>query len=115
MSNQDEQERLRRIRDRQIQLRDPKIKDKKVQKSVAKKHRESVEPFSITKIWTDLPKIIRGAVIGMLLGIATLLVLPYLFQGAWVDIAGFAAVLIFALLGMIFGQALDARDRLKDV
>jgi hypothetical protein len=44
-----------------------------------------------------------------------LLVLPYLFQGVWVDLVGFAAVLILALLGMVFGQALDARDRLKDV
>lgn len=115
MSNQNEQERLRRIRDRQIQLRDPKIKDSKVQRSVAKKHRESVEAFYITKIWTDLPKIIRGTVIGMLMGLAILLVLPYLFQGVWVDLVGFAAVLILALLGMIFGQALDACDRLKDV
>jgi len=115
MSNQNEQERLRRIRDRQIQLRDPKIKDRKVQNGVAKKHRASVESFSIAKIWTDLPKIITGTVIGMLVGLAILLVLPYLFSGAWVDIAGFASVLILALLGMIFGQALDARDRLKDV
>ncbi|MCK5054301.1 MAG: hypothetical protein KAR65_08485 [Anaerolineales bacterium] len=115
MSNQNEQERLRRIRDRQIQLRDPKIKDKKVQKGVAKKHSESVEPFSITKIWTDLPKIISGTVIGMLVGLAIVLVLPYIFQGVWVDIVGFASVLVLAILGMIFGQALDARDRLKDV
>jgi hypothetical protein len=115
MSNQNEQERLRRIRDRQIQLRDPKIKDRKVQRSVAKKHRDSLETFSITKIWTDLPKIIRGTVIGLLAGLVILLVLPYIFQGAWVDIAGFATVFILAFLGMIFGQALDARDRLKDV
>jgi len=115
MSNQNEQERLRRIRDRQIQLRDPKIKDRKIQRSVAKKHRDSLETFSITKIWTDLPKIIRGAVIGLLAGLVILLVLPYLFQGVWVDIAGFAAVIILAFLGMVFGQALDARDRLKDV
>ncbi len=115
MSDQNEQERLRRIRDRQIQLRDPKIKDRKVQRGVAKKHRDSVEPFSITKIWTDLPKIIRGTVIGMLVGLAILFVLPYIFQGVWVDYAGFAAVFILAFLGMIFGQALDARDRLMDV
>jgi hypothetical protein len=105
MSDQNEQERLRRIRDRQIQLRDPKIKDRKVQKGVAKKHRDSV----------DLPKIIRGTVIGLLLGLAILFVLPYLFDGAWVDLAGIAAVVIGAILGLIFGQALDARDRLKDV
>ncbi len=115
MSNEHEQERLRRIRDRQIQLRDPKVKDRKVQKSVAKKHRSSLESFSLTKIWTELPKIIRGTVIGMLAGLAILLVLPYIFQGAWVDYAGFAAVFILAFLGMIFGQALDARDRLMDV
>ena len=115
MSNQNEQERLRRIRDRQIQLRDPKIKDMKLQKGVAKKHRDSVEPFSITRIWTDLPKIIRGTVIGMLVGLAILIVLPYLFEGGWVDLAGIAAVVILAIMGMIFGQALDARDRLKDV
>lgn len=115
MSNEHEQERLRRIRDRQIQLRNPKVKERKVQKSVAKKHRRSLESFSLTKIWTELPKIIRGTVIGMLAGLAILLVLPYIFQGAWVDYVGFAAVFILAFLGMIFGQALDARDRLMDV
>ncbi len=115
MSNQNEQERLRRIRDRQIQLRDPKVKERKAQKSVAKKHRSSLESFSLIKIWTDLPKIIRGTVIGMLAGLAILFVLPYIFQGVWVDYVGFAAVFILAFLGMIFGQALDARDRLMDV
>ncbi len=115
MSNQNEQDRIRRIRDRQIQLRDPKVTERKVQKSVAKKHRGSLESFSIIKIWTDLPKIVRGTVIGMLVGLAILLVLPYIFQGAWVDYVGFAAVFILAFLGMIFGQALDARDRLMDV
>ncbi len=115
MSNQNEQERLRRIRDRQIQLRDPKVKERNVQKGVAKKHRSSLEAFSLTKIWTDLPKIIRGTVIGMMAGLVILLVLPYIFEGAWVDYAGFAAVFILAFLGMIFGQALDARDRLMDV
>ena len=114
MSNQNEQERLRRIRDRQLQLRDPKVKERKVQRRVAKKHRDSVEPFSLTRIWTDLPKIIRGTVFGMLAGLAILLVLPYLVQAAWVDIAGIASVFILALLGMFFGRALDARDQLKD-
>jgi len=115
MSNENEQERLRRIRDRQIQLRDPKIKERKDQTGAAQKHRSSLESFSLTKIWTDLPKIIRGTVIGMLAGLAILLVLPYIFQGAWVDYVGFAAVFILAFLGLIFGQALDARDRLMDV
>jgi len=115
MSDQNEQERLRRIRDRQIQLRDPKIKERKDQKGAAQKHRSSLESFSLTKIWTDLPKIIRGTVIGMLVGLVILFVLPYIFQGTWVDYAGFAAVFIFAFLGLIFGQALDARDRLSDV
>jgi hypothetical protein len=51
----------------------------------------------------------------MLVGLVILFVLPYIFQGTWVDYAGFAAVFIFAFLGLIFGQALDARDRLSDV
>ena len=115
MSQNDEIERIRRIRDRQIQLRDHTVEQKRVQREIAKKRRSRVEKFSLGAIFGDVPKMITGTLIGMLIGILILLILPYLGDWAWVDLVGIAAVAIGAVFGFFFGRAIDARDALSDI
>jgi len=115
MSRDDEVERLRRLRDRQISLRDPGQKQEKVQRHVAQKRRASREPFKFSKIFSDVPKVITWTLAGMLLGILVVIVLPYFVHTDWVNIAGIGAAVILTFFGAAFGQAVDARDRLRDV
>jgi hypothetical protein len=57
---------------------------------------------------------ITGTLIGMTIGILIFLILPYLFEGDWIDIAGIAVTVIGAIFGFFFGRAVDARDALSD-
>jgi hypothetical protein len=116
MGQNDDLERIRRIRDRQIALRDPSVEQKRVQREIARKRRSRVEKFSLGKIFGDIPKMITGTLIGMVIGILIFLVLPYLFPDAsWVDLAGIGLTVIGAFFGFFFGRAIDARDALSDI
>jgi F0F1-type ATP synthase assembly protein I len=115
MSQNDEIERIRKIRDRQIKLRDPSVEQKRVQRQIARKRRSRVERFSFSTIFGDIPKMITGTLIGMMIGLLILLFLPYIFDGTWVDMVGIVAVVIGAIFGFFFGRAIDARDALGDI
>jgi hypothetical protein len=51
----------------------------------------------------------------LLIGILIVIVLPYFVHTEWVNIAGIGAAVILTFFGAAFGQAIDARDRLRDV
>lgn len=114
MSQNDEMERIRKIRDRQLHLRDPSVEQKRVQRQIAKKRSSRVEKFSLGAIFGDIPKMITGTLIGMAIGLLIFLILPYVFDGPWVDIVGVAVTVIGAFFGFFFGRAIDARDALSD-
>lgn len=114
MPHEDEVERFRRIRDQQIQRRDPQIRQQKLQKNISRKRRSRLENFDFTRIFSDLPKLITGTLIGMLLGLLVLLILPYIIKADWVDLLGLAILGITTLFGAVFGRAIDARDSLSD-
>jgi F0F1-type ATP synthase assembly protein I len=114
MSQNDEQERIRKIRDRQLDLRDHSVEQKRVQHEIAKKRRRNVEKFRLSAIFGDIPRMITGTLIGMVIGILIFLILPYLFDGSWVDIVGIAVTVIGAFFGFFFGRAIDARNALSD-
>lgn len=115
MGQNDDLERIRRIRDRQLELRDPSVEQKRVQRQIAKKRRSRVEKFSLGAIFGDIPKMITGTLIGILIGLLIFLILPYIWpEAAWVDIAGVGVTVIGAFFGFFFGRAIDARDSLSD-
>jgi F0F1-type ATP synthase assembly protein I len=114
MSREDEVERIRRIRDRQIQARDPQIKQNKLQKNISKRRRSRVESFDITRLFTDLPKLITGTLIGLLIGLLVLVILPYIVKTDWVDYLSIGILVVTTFMGAAFGRAIDARDNLRD-
>ena len=114
MSNNDDLDRIRKIRDRQLHLRDHSVEQKRVQREIASKRRRSVEKFSFGTIFRDIPKMITGTLIGMILGILVFLILPYLTDAAWVDIAGVVLTIFGAIFGFFYGRAMDAKDALSD-
>jgi hypothetical protein len=107
-------ERIRRIRERQLELRDPTVEQKKLQRNIAQKRRRNVEKFSFGALFGDIPKMVTGTLIGMLIGILIFLILPYLTDAGWVDIAGVVLTIFLTIFGFFYGRAMDAKDALSD-
>lgn len=113
MSDQ-EQERLKRLRDRQISARDPLVKERKFQRDIAVKTKRMRKPFSFAKAWSDIPHIFKVPFYGLLLGIVVIFVLPMLWDSPYAILAGAGATLLFIIFGMVLGNSLDLRDNIRD-
>jgi hypothetical protein len=111
----DELRRLKRIRDQQIRARDPSVKQKKLQRTIATKRRKSVRKFSFLDILREVPHKIKGPIIGAVVGLLIFLFLPYFVETSWIDFVGIGAIIFLTMLGFFLGQALDARDSLKEL
>lgn len=115
MAPESEQERLRRLRDRQIATRDPQSKQRQLHGKIARKQRGAVEAFSLGKIWSEIPSMWKGAFFGLGIGALGVAIVPLLWVSPWsLPCAGVIA-LFLAILGMIIGRAADTRDSLKDL
>jgi ElaB/YqjD/DUF883 family membrane-anchored ribosome-binding protein len=113
MSNQDEIERLKRLRERQLQDRDPDVKQK-VQKQVAEQHKRTKKTITLRDMLVNLPHKWQGVGLGALVGVAIWLMLVFV-AVSWATLAGIAVTVVFAIVGFIFGQAFDVRDDLRDI
>jgi hypothetical protein len=111
----DELRRLKRIRDQQIQARDPSVKQKKLQRTIATRRRKSVRKASFLEILSQVSHKIKGTLIGGIIGLLIFLILPYFVKTSWIDLVGIGAIFFLAILGFFLGQALDARDSLKEL
>jgi VIT1/CCC1 family predicted Fe2+/Mn2+ transporter len=108
-------ERFRRIRDRQINLRDPQKEVQRLQHSIATKRKSKVKRFSIKTFFSEIDSKWLGLFFGLAFGVLVLVILPYFVEGFWATAIGVAAILFLTILGFSLGQALDARDSLKDL
>jgi len=113
MSPDKDTERFRRIRDKQIAARDPMIKVRKLDRSVSQKQRRMRESFSVTRMWTDIPKTWRYTLVGGLVGLAILLVLPQFVPEPWGVLGGVGAIGFLIILGFGLGRYEDSRDEVK--
>lgn len=113
MSNE-EQERLKKLRDGQLQARDPLARQRKFQQSSSVKEKRMRKPFSLSKAWKDIPHMIRSPFYGLIVGLLIVLVLPMIWDSAYALIAGAGATLLFIIFGLIIGNSLDLRDRIRD-
>ncbi len=111
----DELRRLKRIRDQQLRARDPSVKQKKLQHTIATRRQKSVRKFSFLEILRDVSYKIKGTLIGAIIGLLIFLILPYFVEAGWIDLVGIGAIFFFTVLGFFLGQALDARDSLKEL
>jgi uncharacterized membrane protein len=111
----DDSERFRRIRDKQIAARDPMTKVRKLDHSVSQKQRRMRESFSVTRMWTEVPKTWRYMIVGGLLGLLVLALLPLFVPEPWGVIGGIGAICFLVILGMSLGRYEDSRDEVKDL
>ena len=113
MSNQ-EQERLKRLREKQLQARDPLVKQRKFQHSSSVKEKRMRKTFSMSKAWKDIPHIIKAPFYGLILGVIVIFILPIFWDSPYAIYAAAGATLIFIIFGAILGNSLDLRDEIKN-
>ncbi|MCL4274358.1 MAG: hypothetical protein QY328_13170 [Anaerolineales bacterium] len=110
-----EQERLKRLREQQLQTRDPLTKQRKIQHGISVKERRAArKPFSFAKAWSDIPHIFKVPFYGLLLGVTITFILPMLWISPYAIFAGAGVTLLLIVFGAILGNTLDLRDRIKD-
>ncbi|MCP4536573.1 MAG: TMEM165/GDT1 family protein [Chloroflexi bacterium] len=120
MSRNEELERLKRLRERQIQARDPKAKEKKTQSRVTtrRKHlkRRNVSfQYMMRDMLQNMSYKFWGVIIGALFGTIISIVLAlFLDDVVMLAVLGLAITIILALLGLIFGSSFDWRDEVTD-
>ena len=110
----DEQEKLKRLRDKQLTARDPLVKQRHFQHGSSVKEKRMRKPFSFKKAWTDIPHVIKIPFYGLLLGVAALFILPSLWLSKWAVVAAGGLTLVLIIFGVIVGNAMDLRDSIKD-
>ncbi len=110
-----EQERLRRLRDRQLAARDPQAKARKLHGGISRKRRGATESFSLGRIWSEIPHMWRYAFYGFAVGVLGVAVLPLVWNSPWAVSCAAATALMLAIFGLLIGRAADTRDSLKDL
>lgn len=113
MSN--EQERLKRLRDRQLADRDPFEKQKRFQGTYSRREsRSRSKRYTLGEAWKTIPYIYRSPLIGLLIGVCITILLPLVWESIWAFWSGVIATVFLIIIGVVIGQALDVRDDLND-
>ncbi len=114
-NRESEQERLRRLRDKQIRARDPQVKERKVGRQVAAQQRKKRKNESFIRDSAGaVSHKVRGAFLGALLGLLVMLLLPMVMEGRMADILGIVAFPFLIALGVLIGASFDWRDDIRD-
>ncbi len=113
MSN--EQERLKRLRERQLTDRDPLVKQREFQRTTAQKERKaSKKRYTLGEAWRTIPNIYRSPFIGLVIGLAVTFALPFVWDSQWTIWVGLGATFFAVMIGLLAGRAQDIRDELRD-
>ena len=115
MSNQNKEiERLQRLRDRQLQARDPLKKERKKQGHITRQFK-SRKGYTFGTASNDIGYKVKGALIGIFVAVLLWIILSIFIKESWVDLVGLFAVISFPLIGFILGSSFDWRDKLRDL
>jgi hypothetical protein len=103
------------LRERQLTDRDPLVKQKQFQRTTAQKERKARgKRYTLGEAWRTIPHTYRSPFIGLLLGLAAILVIPALWNSPWAFWVGLGVTVFLVLLGAFIGHAQDLREDLKD-
>jgi uncharacterized membrane protein len=109
-----EQERLKRLRERQLADRDPLVKKREFQRASVERERRAYKPVTLREIWTTIPHIWRSGFIGLLIGVAIAAALTSLWASTWALPAAIIALIFIVGMALIIGRGLDSRDDIRD-
>jgi hypothetical protein len=111
----DDAERFRRLRDQQLHARDPLKKQRRLDQTIARKHRDSQQAFSLLQMWLEIPHKWRDLCYGALIGLGILLLVPFLLEGIWGTCLGAAAFPLCMVLGFLIGRYEDSKDEIRNL
>ena len=110
-----EQERLIRLRARQLADRDPRARQTQFNRMTAARERKVDRRITAGRMWKTIPHGTRGALVGFVLGTLVLIVLADLWTSAWVWPVALGIMLLLIVLGVVIGKLFDYRDNLRDL
>ena len=114
--NSQEQERLKRLRERQLADRDPHVKQRQFQRvSSQREKRLKNQSYSLGKMWKDIPHIWKGFFYGLLIGLVVFLAIPTFWVSPWAFPISLIALVVVILFGTVIGRAIDTRENIKDL
>jgi hypothetical protein len=109
-----ESERLKRLRERQLKDRDPLVSERKFQHVTSIKEKRARKPFSLKKEWKAVPHIIKLPLYCLILGAIIMAALILLWDSPYALYAGAGAIVILLLFGVASGTVMDYNARIKD-
>lgn len=108
-----EQERLMRLRERQLSVRDPHEKQRKFQRNSAERERRRDVSESLPQMWNTLPNVWRNGLFGLIIGILIFILLPRYWISTWATPVAVILGIAILMTLIIIGNALDLRDNIK--
>ena len=104
---EDEIRRLQRLRDEQLQARDPLAKEHARQHRIATKHHSTRKKITAKSVILDFPAKWQYMVIGVLIGLLVALIINIFIQAQWAQIVGGVLVVFGLVAGRVMGAIRD--------
>ncbi len=108
-----EVERLKKLREKQLQARDPLQGTRKFQRTMSVKEKRMRKPISLIKDWRLVPYVVKLPLYMTLLGIFGAILLARWWDWEYAFWVGLGATLFLAILAGLWGNALDLREDIK--
>ncbi|GAB4540340.1 MAG: hypothetical protein Fur002_06940 [Anaerolineales bacterium] len=112
MSNA-EQERLKRLREKQLQDRDPLANERKFQRNLSVKEKRMRKPLSLADDWRKMPLAIKAPIYALAAGLLISLALARFWDSPYALYVGIGITIALAVFSAMLGNALDLRDDIK--
>ena len=109
-----ESERLKRLRERQLKDRDPLASEHKFQHVTSIKEKRMRKPFSLKKEWKAVPHVIKVPLYCLILGVIIMTAVIILWDSPYSLYAGAGAIVILLLFGVASGSVMDYNNKIKD-
>jgi hypothetical protein len=110
-----EQERLKRLRDKQLADRDPGVKQRQYNRSYSVKNKRLAKKLTLKGMLADLPHVIKSTFIGLVLGLLVLWFLPQYWISRYAVPVSVFCIILFSGVGAMIGNTLDLRDNIRDL
>ena len=107
-----EQERLIRLRQKQLADRDPSVKQRDFNRMATARERKVDRRITAGRVWGTISHAWRGALVGLLLGVLMMVILPELWISRWALPAALGTTVVLIALGVVIGKTFDYRDDL---